>query len=245
MRLVDRDNPRKLYLQLCDALTEAIERGEWNVGDRLPVERDLCRQHGVSLAVVRAAMQEMAKSGLIDKKPGKGTFVRRKGKTNEINLIITLTEQYLDFGLECKTDVIQKMACVPPTDLAELFVQESRPEVFKVIRLRSVDETPVLLDTAYVSNDLCPGLAFEDLRRASLFDLFQGRFGIPVQRLADSFEVTTLEEREARLLKKSAGHHALLLDRIVYTIGDRVAAFIRAVAVTDTNRISYQARRST
>ncbi len=243
MRLVDRNNPQKLYLQLAHSITEAIERAEWAVGDKLPIERDLCTQHGVSLAVVRAAMQELARAGLIEKSPGKGTFVRRKARRNEITLSTTLTEMLLDFGIEWKTDVTQKMACVPPTDLAELFSQESSPEVFKVTRLRSVEDTPLLLDTAYVSNDLCPGLAFEDLRRASLFDLLQERFQVPVLRIADSLEVTTLEEREARLLKREIGQSALLLDRIAYTVSDRVVAFIRAVAITDKHRITFQSRR--
>ncbi len=244
MRLVDRNNPKKLYLQLADTLAEAIGRAEWQVGDKLPVERELCLQHDVSLAVVRAAMQELAKAGLIEKKPGKGTFVRRKAKSNEIALATTLTEQFLDFGIEWKTDVIQKMTCVPPSDVAGLFNQESHPEVFKVVRLRSIEDAPVVLDTSYVSNDLCPGLAFEDLRRSSMFDLLSGRFGVPVYRVADSVEVTTLDEREARLLKCKSGRHALLLDRIIYTINDRVAAFCRAIAVSEEHRITFQAHRS-
>lgn len=240
MRLIDRSSPRKYYLQLVEILSNIIRSGEIREGERLPTEEELCRQHSVSRAVVRTAMQELARQGLVRKIPGKGTFVQRVTHGDGITLRTVLTEQVLDYGLEWSTEVVQKMMVSPPSDLASLFSTEKAGEVFKVIRLRLVQDSPTVLETSYVSADLCPGFALEDLRSGSVFDLLAGKYGVPIARTADSFAITTLEDHEAKLLRKRTGDAALLMDRIVYTTGDRVAAFIRVLNGSDDYRITIQ-----
>ncbi len=240
MRLIDRSSPRKYYLQLVEILNHAITSGELSEGDRLPTEEELCQQHSVSRAVVRAAMQELARQGLILKIPGKGTFVQRITQGNGITLRTILTEQILDFGLAWTTEVVQKILVSPPSDTAALFSKEKTGQVFKVIRLRSVEGKPVVLETAYVSAELCPGLALEDLRSGSVFGLMVEKNGIPIARTADSFAVTNLEQNEAKLLRRTTGDAALLMDRIVYTSSDRVAAFIRVLNASDEYRVTVQ-----
>lgn len=244
MKIVDRHNPRKLYLQLVEIIEDAINAGELTVGSQLPTEDMLCKQQGVSKAVIRTAMQELSRVGLIRKVPGKGTFVQKPSQTQGIWLYTKLTEDILDFGISWETNVVQKMHSVAPTDLAKLFSQESGHQVFKVSRIRSIDETPVVLETAYVSNDLCPGMQLEDLRSSSILDLLSMKYKIPITRCADSIEVTTLEEREADLLKKKLGNNALLVDRIFYTTNNRVVAFVRIICVSEHHRVTFESFRT-
>ena len=240
MRLVDRSSPRKYYLQLVEILDNAINSGELSEGDRLPTEEELCQQHAVSRAVVRAAMQELARQGKILKVPGKGTFVPRIAQGNGITLRTVLTEQILDYGVAWTTEVVQKMLVSPPSDTAALFSKEKSGQVFKIVRLRSVAGKPAALETAYISAELCPGMALEDLRSGSIYELMVQKNGVPITRTADSFAVTNLEQQEAKLLRKSVGDTALLMDRILYTAIDRVAAFIRVLNASDEYRITVQ-----
>ncbi len=244
MRLVDRHNPNKLYLQLVEIVKEAIERGELPVGAQLPTEDQMCGQQGVSKAVVRSAMHELAREGYIQKMPGRGTFVQKPTNSKGIWLSTSLMENILDFGMPWETEVVQKMLTVPPTDLAELFALESGQQVFKVIRLRYVDEEPVVLETAHVSHDLCPGLALEDLRTSSLIDILSSKYRIAITRCADSIEITSLEAKEAELLKKKVGSPALLADRILYTTNNRVTAFVRLISVSNKYRITFESIRN-
>ncbi|WP_354678167.1 FadR/GntR family transcriptional regulator, partial [Cupriavidus plantarum] len=45
---IQQIEPRRLYRQIADQLRSLIERGEFPVGKRLPAERDLAVQLGVS-----------------------------------------------------------------------------------------------------------------------------------------------------------------------------------------------------
>ncbi len=243
MRIIDRQSPRKLYIQLYDILADAIVRGELVPGQQLPTEETLCAQQGVSKAVVRAALNELTRKGYIKRIPGKGTFVQHAMESQGVWLRIKLTENILDFGLPWETEVIQKMLSVAPSDLMELFALETGHQVFKVSRVRSIDQVPVVLETSYVSHDLCPGLPLEDLRGCSLIDILHEKYSLPITRVADSIEITALEDKEAELLKKKKGQIALLADRILYTSNNRVAAFIRLISVSEKHRISYEAVR--
>jgi len=240
MRIVDRHSQRKLYLQLVEIVQEAIDHGELAVGAQLPTEDQMCSQQGVSKAVIRTAMQELAKKGYVKKIPGRGTFVQKPIETKGIWLSSLLTENLLDFGLSWETEVVQKMLTVSPTDMNELFAMETGHQVFKVTRLRFVEEVPAALETAYVSHDLCPGLLLEDMRSTSLLEIITQKYGLRILRCADSVEATTLEDREVELLKKKKGETAILADRILYTANNRVAAFIRVLSVSQKHRITFE-----
>ncbi|MFD3731849.1 FadR/GntR family transcriptional regulator [Streptomyces sp. NPDC058632] len=56
-------------------LRDAIERGEYAVGDKLPSEAELCRTLEVSRAVLREALRALQTMGLTASRTGKGTFV--------------------------------------------------------------------------------------------------------------------------------------------------------------------------
>lgn len=68
--------PRRLYRQIADQLRGVIERGEFAVGSRLPPERDLAAQLGVSRPSVREALIALEVEGLVEVRMGSGIYVR-------------------------------------------------------------------------------------------------------------------------------------------------------------------------
>lgn len=57
-------------------LREAITTGRFKIGDRLPSERDLAEQMGVSRPSVREAIQQLELMGMVESVHGGGTIVR-------------------------------------------------------------------------------------------------------------------------------------------------------------------------
>ncbi len=58
-------------------IEERIRTRAWQAGHRLPGERVLAHDYGVSRAVVREVLQSIASQGLIEISPARGAFVRR------------------------------------------------------------------------------------------------------------------------------------------------------------------------
>ena len=67
-----------LYLKIAEDLEEQIQSGSLAEGSQLPTEADLREQYGASRNTIRDAIQRLTGKGLIETRPGKGTFVTRK-----------------------------------------------------------------------------------------------------------------------------------------------------------------------
>ncbi|MAT95126.1 MAG: GntR family transcriptional regulator [Halioglobus sp.] len=66
---------QRLYLQVAQQLQGLIESGAIEVGARLPSERDLASQFGVSRPTVREAMIALEIAGLVEVRSGSGVYV--------------------------------------------------------------------------------------------------------------------------------------------------------------------------
>lgn len=65
----------KLTRIVSDRLADALFRGDYASGARLPTEHELAKQFGVSRNVVREAVHELRSRGLVETRQGSGTVV--------------------------------------------------------------------------------------------------------------------------------------------------------------------------
>jgi DNA-binding FadR family transcriptional regulator len=68
--------PRRLYRQIADQIRTLIRSGEFPAGARLPPERDLAKQLGVSRPSVREALIALEVEGLVEVRIGSGIYVQ-------------------------------------------------------------------------------------------------------------------------------------------------------------------------
>jgi DNA-binding LacI/PurR family transcriptional regulator len=78
MTQLHRDSPIPLNYQLSQQLEAEIVESRWQVGARIPSVRQLTERFGVSMPVVRQALQHLANEGVIETLHGKGSFVRKR-----------------------------------------------------------------------------------------------------------------------------------------------------------------------
>ncbi|MEW9807653.1 FadR/GntR family transcriptional regulator [Mesorhizobium marinum] len=69
------ETPR-LYRQVADQLRQLIDNGEYPVGARLPTERELAQQFGLSRPTVREALIALEVEGRVRIRVGSGIYVR-------------------------------------------------------------------------------------------------------------------------------------------------------------------------
>ena len=72
---IDRDAPKLVYVQVADHITTRIEAGDLAPGARLPAERDLATEYGVSYDTIRRVTALLRDRGLIITIVGRGTYV--------------------------------------------------------------------------------------------------------------------------------------------------------------------------
>jgi GntR family transcriptional regulator len=66
------------YAELREALRAAISDGFWKAGEQIPPEMDIARQTPFSLGTVQKALKGLEAEGLLQRRQGHGTFVRRR-----------------------------------------------------------------------------------------------------------------------------------------------------------------------
>lgn len=86
----------KLYEQIVKQIETRVLNGELQPGDKLPSERDLGKQFGVSRVSIREAIQVLALKGLVEVVHGRGTFVTdqtSEALRHSLNLMVRVGKQ--------------------------------------------------------------------------------------------------------------------------------------------------------
>ncbi len=89
-----QENPRSLEDRVVDAIRDLVESGQLAPGDRLPPERELAAQLGVSRTVLRESLATLAALGLVEARHGRGVFVTgRRLQATAQRLTLALTHE--------------------------------------------------------------------------------------------------------------------------------------------------------
>lgn len=84
--------PQRLYQQIAEQLRTLITAGEFTPGSRLPAERDLAKQLGVSRPSVREALIALEVEGWVEVRTGSGVYVQDRSNTAARGNPIALNE---------------------------------------------------------------------------------------------------------------------------------------------------------
>ena len=115
-------SPLPLYHQLAALLTERIESGELSVGERLPSEPELSRQHGIGRPTVRQATELLVQRGLIERRRGSGTYVRKAEQRVDLFSLAGTLSSFQKGGIEIESKLTRKVSKrLVPTDAENPF----------------------------------------------------------------------------------------------------------------------------
>jgi DNA-binding FadR family transcriptional regulator len=78
--LLDPIINKRLYQQVAERIRSQIQAGTLTTGDRLPAEKDLAHQLGVSRPIVREALVALEIAGFVEIRTGSGTYICNRGK---------------------------------------------------------------------------------------------------------------------------------------------------------------------
>ncbi len=238
-KLVNRDKPQKLYVQLFEILREKIENNEWRVGSQIPIEDELCKTYDVSKATVRFAVLELARQGYLVRQQGRGTFVCKRIIPEGLTMSASFKELMLEKGISFSTEVLAQTVMMPTDDLdVKLNITEDKHVIY-IKRLRRVDEEPVLLQESFIPRHICPPLLQEDVGNHSLLELFEKKHQITITRVKDFIEVAYSKPEESKLLGLPKGSPVLLLEQLFYS-GDTCIMFTRSIKRPDRFRLFFE-----
>jgi GntR family transcriptional regulator len=239
----DRQSPMPLYYQLASAIRERIRAGALCPGDQLPAERELAREAGISRMTARQALADLAQSGDVVVRHGVGTFVAAPKLTHDTLHLLGFTEEMERQAGAVSSRVLECAVVVPPAAVAAALALADGAEAVHVVRLRSTQETPLLLETSYVPRAACPGLEDEDFGRQSLYSLLELRYGHRLQSARQTIEAAPASAYESDLLGVAEGASTLVLEGVTTTDSGRPIEWFRAVYRADRVKFAVESHR--
>ena len=238
-RMIDRDKPQKLYIQLYHILKKNIEDGEWSVGSQIPIEEELCKIYEVSKATVRFAVLELVRDGYLMRQQGKGTFVCKRVIHEGLAMSASFKEFMLEAGLDLHTQVLAQTVMMPVDDLdIKLNVPEDKHIIY-IKRLQVVDNDPVLLQEVYIPYYVCPQFLDEDVGNNSLLDLFEKKYGMTITKVKSYIEVAYSKIDESKSLGLLKDSPILVLEQHYYS-GDTQIMYIHSIKRPDRFRFAIE-----
>lgn len=215
---LDRGAESPLWQQLVTVLREAIREGELAPDQALPSEAELIDRFGVSRTVVREALAELVREGLIYKIRAKGSFVSpAKPALRFIGSTLGSAADLQATGRTVTTRVLSIEEGAASEDEAEALRLEPGAEVTRLRRLRSVDGLPWLLVETALPKDLFPGVAKANLENRSLYEHLRRHYGVTPKGADRWLEAVIPSADDAGLLQLTAGEPALAIESITWS----------------------------
>ncbi|MEU1342239.1 GntR family transcriptional regulator [Streptomyces sp. NPDC090075] len=198
-------------------LSDALRRGLYQAGSRLPGERDLAVALGVSRSTLRLALSRLAEENKLERSSQRGWFVRRSVVGEPPSTLQSFTEMARARGLRPESKVLHQRARSATFEEAEQLAVAPASRVLDLRRLRSLDGVPVCVDTSVVALTLAPGLAETDLTDRSLYETLEQACGLRIARSSYTVRAAAADQTTAALLDIPSGDPVLIGEELTYT----------------------------
>jgi GntR family transcriptional regulator len=201
-----RNNAVEAYRLLLDALAQ----GHYQSGTRLPGERTLASQLGVSRATLRQVLIALADAGRIQPSPQRGWFVVDHQLVHEPNRLRGFSELAHDRGLEPSARIVRVSRRFPTLNEAQQLGIDESQEVIDLERIRHLDGSPISVEYSCISAAQVPGLETIDLTDCSLYQLLRERYDIVATRCDYELQAEGASAEVAAMLGVSVGAPVLV-----------------------------------
>ncbi len=189
-------------------------------GERLPSDAELCDEFGVSRMTARNAMQRLAEDGLVQRVPGRGTFVLVPPAHRHADRLMAFSHEMARQGRTPGSRLLaREVRPATGAEAAALEVAAADPVVL-VRRLRLADGVPIAIETAVLVRRTTDVVMAADLERGSLHEAL-ARAGLHLRRGSATITAEAATPEDARLLEVGPGEPLLVERRVIADVQGR------------------------
>jgi GntR family transcriptional regulator len=234
--------PLPKYHQIYLVLREHLAEGRY--GDGLPAELRLVQQFGVARATVRKALERLEAEGLIERRPGRGTRLRKTvaPPAREVAALGGLLENIVSMGLRTQVRVLSCGVVTAPAAVLQRLALPAGSQVQRAVRVRSSHEGPLSRITTWVPAELARRFGRRELACEPILLLLE-RAGVRIGRAAQSLSARAADATVAVQLGVKPGAALLAVDRLVYDVDERPVQWLQGLYRPDRYQYKMQLSR--
>ena len=205
-----------LYIQIKKIIKDKILSKEYAAGDSLPSEAQLQEIFHVSRITARQAIAQLESEGRVERARGKGTRVLFQNKIEEqLAGIKSFTNEMLERGIQPGTRWAHIELVKADRHVADIFGCKKGDLVYRLDRVRTGDDVPIVYFVSYFSRDR--NLPLEDEKYTGSMYALLDELNIrkPV-KTRENFKAITARKEEAEKLDIKKGDPLLIRERVSY-----------------------------
>ena len=205
------------YQKISETIENQIAQGLYD--QKLPTEDELIQSFGVSRNTIRKAIEILVKKGYIIPIQGSGMFIRDVS-SNGVNLenFRGLTVDYPNH--EIGTELLIFTTLNAPVEIAKAMQCEVGTELYHVVRLRRIDNTPWVIEYSYFNKTLIPYLNREIIEH-SIYHYIRTTIKHQLGYVDRIIEAGKLGAHDASLLGLNEGDPSLIsINKAMFKTGE-------------------------
>lgn len=233
-----RDRGDLLHRQLFLALREQIRRGAYAEGDPIPTEEQLCQSFGVSRITVRRAVADLVDEGWLEKRLGRGTFVKQGAPKTAQRSKATFIESLAKRSKQTQVTVLEMARRPPPADVAEAMGIAERVEMLYASRVRAIAGVPLLFIDSWVVPEHAAPLNSESLKKHSISEMLLSA-GASFRYVTEEITAVAADPHIAAQLQVEVGAPLLCVTRLVSQDVGKPVLYLKAYMTSERSRIVF------
>ncbi len=234
--------PQAAWLRIEEELAARIEGGTIPAGDRLPGEREIRDEFGVSRMTVRQALARLEQRGLVVRRRSVGTFVAEPRFRQSVTVLRGFFDELAAQGTIAISRLLSVEESVPSPSVAAALDLGPGETVYTVTRVRSASSVPIVLERSHFPAAIVPGLPTEDLEHGSIYRLMERRYDARPVRASQSFEAVAADAYEAQVLAVAVGSPLMRVDRTSWDARGRAVEQAQDLHRADRSRFVTELR---
>ncbi|MDD3174184.1 MAG: GntR family transcriptional regulator [Herbinix sp.] len=205
---------------LCEEIRESIEsyiiEHELKPSDHLPSERELAELFGANRLTVRAALKMLRNEHIIVTEHGKGNFIAQPKIVEDTTYFLSFSEGWKADGYTPTNKVIFFQIIEAPISVARHLELSLGEKVYKLMRIRYLNGSPIAFETSYIPHKYCPGLESYDFATESLYDTLMHAYHLKLLGHRENISITHLTKQEGLYLNAKENDPAYRIKGVTY-----------------------------
>lgn len=152
------------YIEIYEVLRARIEAGDYGFREFLPSENALARDFATTRNTVRKALAHLVGQGYVQAMQGRGAQVIHRPRSSSlffISAIESFAEACERMGVSARTVVLSEGLARIDGDLAAVSGLPEGAQALTLVRLRLIEQRPVIIDRSWFLTDVVPSIPRE------------------------------------------------------------------------------------
>ena len=247
---LDPTSDRAVFRQIADQLREAIDKGRFSEGDKLPSETELVEHYGVSRMTVRNSLAVLQGEGLVVSEHGKGVYVRPRPPVRRL-ASDRFARRHREQGKSAF--IVEADAAGGRPEVDSLEIKEERPSQDIATRLGGprrvlvrrrrylLDGRPVEFAASHLPLDLARGTAIAEPNPGpgGIYARLE-ELGHRLDHFDEEIRARMPNPDEVKTLRLASGVPVIHLIRTAYDTEGRAVEVCDTVMAADAYVLAYQ-----